>query len=128
VVETLLVLSLVTGVASQYAPGVMDRVVETRQRWDQIPADVSDYDVFVAVESCDLVGEERLIRREGTKEWETALITDCSGHTETSQWMWRNNIIVEVDYRTALRWDVVGYGVEVEVAEWTLKTLRYLPY
>ena len=41
---------IATGRASQYAPGVMERVVALRQDWGQLPDDVSAYDGFIAVQ------------------------------------------------------------------------------
>jgi len=46
---------------------------------------------------------------------EYLMIADCSGHQETTNWMKRNNIIMEVGYETALRWGVVGRGAKVSI-------------
>ena len=56
---------------------------------------------------------------------ELFLVVDCSGHTETSEWMFSNNIVAEVDYNTALRWNTVGRGIKVEIAR--LQPVKYLP-
>lgn len=106
---------LFTGTASQYAPGVMERVIETRQAgltaYD-LPQDLSGYTVFLAVEDCRLVGTPVLIQPL-SGPIEQGIITDCSGHAETSNWMLWNNIVCEVDYETAMRWNTVGKGIHV---------------
>lgn len=106
---------LFSGIASQYAPGVMEQVIATRQAgltaYD-LPQDLSNYTVFLAVEDCKLVGTPVLIQPIGGS-MEQGLITDCSGHAETSDWMLGNNIVCEIDGETALRWGTVGKGIRV---------------
>lgn len=70
---------------------------------------------YVAVEDCSRIGDIIFMRRLGDKGWRPYLISDCSGHRATSDWMLRNNICVEVDYQTAKRWETVGRAVDVEV-------------
>ena len=106
------------GWASQYAPGVMDHVVKYQQRHKRVPEDVSSFDGFVAVQSCSDVGRIYLIRPLGALCWERFIAVDCSGSVETTAWMVRNNILVEVDYETAVRWKTVGRGIRVELLDW----------
>lgn len=116
--HTVLVL-LMIGIASQYAPGVMERTIAVRQQGHTaytVPSDLSRYDGFIAMESCSQLGNEYYLRPVGTEKWELFLVVDCSGHNSTSNWMKRNNIIVEVDYNTAKRWGTVGRGIEIELA------------
>jgi hypothetical protein len=105
------------GNASQYDPGVMERVVANRQAGitdHDLPAELPPVAGFVAVKDCGEIGNVWLVRPEGGV-WEFVLVADCSGHEETSDWMRENGILIEVDHKTAIRWDVVGIGVEVEV-------------
>lgn len=114
----LLISLIMMGMASQYAPGVMESVIRTRQAGltaYTLPADLSQYSVFVAMEDCSMVGDEILIRPVGGT-WERGMITDCSGDAATSAWMIKNGIVVEIDGATAARWNTVGRGIEVEVA------------
>lgn len=125
--HTVLVL-LMIGIASQYAPGVMERTITVRQQGHTaytVPSDLSRYAGFVATESCKDLGDEYYLRPVGTEEWELFLVVDCSGHNSTSSWMKRNNIIVEVDHNTAKRWNTIGRGIEIELAVMVEK--RYLP-
>ena len=103
------------GIASQYASGVMQRVIAYRQRRGQIPRDLRQYDGFVAVPYAANIGDEYWIRPVGTGAWELFLAVDCGGIADGGQrWMLRNGIHFEVDYETARRWRTVGRGIEVE--------------
>lgn len=98
------------GWVSQYESNVVtDATIEARQSWGHLPADLSRYDGFVATESCDHIGEEMYLYREGIG-FELFAVFDCSGHLSTTRWMKANNILVEVDHRTAKRWGIVGQG------------------
>ncbi len=48
---------------------------------------------------------------------ERFLVVDCAGEGWTRRWMLRNNIIVEIDYQTAVRWGVVGKAAGPIVVE-----------
>ena len=110
-----------TGWASQYAPGVMQKVIANRQRWKQI-GDVGGYDGYVAVRDCQDIGRTYRIRPVGTTEWERFLAVDCACRTDRREhdglsgyaWMVRHGIWFEVDYETAQRWSTVGRGIKVE--------------
>lgn len=109
--ETLLLILALTGTASQYAPGVMNEVIINRQNMQQIPEDVSMYDGYIAVQEADDIGKIFYLRPLGYDEWESFLAVDCAGIADGGKsWMLRNNILVEVDYLTAERWDCVGRG------------------
>lgn len=104
-----------SGIASQYAPNVMERVVANRQGWGQLPADLPDgISGCIAVLSCGAIGEIWLVKPEGGK-WEQFLVADCAGDAKTIEWMETNNILVEIDHDTARDWDTVGKGIKVEV-------------
>lgn len=109
------------GWASQYAKGVMDRVLDYRVRHGAtIPEEVDGY---VAAQSCDDIGKIIYLRPLGTEAWESFYVADCAGpHLRPDgltgyQWMIRYNILVEVDWETAVRWDTVGRGIKVEMRE-----------
>lgn len=114
-------LILLTGTASQYAPGKMESVITVRQIPGKtnylVPQNLTQYDGFIAMESCAELGNEYYLRPVGIDNWELFLVVDCSGHTETTDWMTVNNIIVEIDYNTAVRWGTVDYGIKVELAK-----------
>ena len=112
-----------TGWASQYAPGVMGRVVSRQQRLGRLPANVEKFSGFIAVQQCSGVGNYYLLRPLGAEQWELFAAADCAGpHLREDgltgyQWMLYNNVLVEVDYETAKRWDTVGRGIKVEMVE-----------
>lgn len=95
----------------------MESVVRVRQAeltQYNLPAEIPDYvDGFVAVERCDRIGE--LITVVYGELTEIMMVADCSGHAETSLWMKRNNILLEVGHETALRWGIVGRGAQVGI-------------
>lgn len=103
----------VTGTLSQYSPAATDRVIANRSIPGRtaytLPANWREYDVLLAVESCDRLGETGVVYWQGHSG--TYIVMDCSGHASTSAWMRRNNIIAEVDANTAQRWHSVGRGM-----------------
>lgn len=106
---------ITAGLASQYAHGVMERVIVNRQRWGQLPRDLSRYDGFVAVPHARDIGREYWIRPKGGVHWERFLAVDCGGAEDGGRdWMLRNGILFEVDHTTAVRWRTVGRGIHVE--------------
>lgn len=115
--------TLALGIASQYAPGVMERVVRYRQARGQLPQNVERYAGFVAVPDCDDIGTLLWVRPE-SDEWELFMVADCASRTDERwqdglsgyEWMQRGGVLVEVDHQTATRWDCVGRAVRVETA------------
>ncbi len=114
----------VVGWASQYAKGVFPRVVQLRQRWGQLPKDLSIYDGFVATSQCSEIGDVVWLRPLGSKGWETFLVADCASRTDSRwqdglsghEWMTAYGILVEIDFRTAAKWETLGRGIRVELA------------
>jgi len=104
-----------TGWASQYDAGVMERTVALRQRWGQLPDDVSAWVGFVAVPECGRIGETVYLRPLEARRWERFLVADCAGPDGSYGWMVRNRIFVEVDGATARRWGTVGRGIRIEM-------------
>lgn len=116
-----LFLIIVAGIASQYGPGRMQSVIAIRQIPGRtaytIAQDLGRFDGFMAMEDCGELGNEYYVKPVTAEAWELFLVTDCSGHAETTEWMQRNNIIIEVDHETAVRWETVGRGIAVQVAQ-----------
>ena len=74
------------------------------------------HDKFVAVRDCDHIGEVLWLAPIGDP-WEMFIVADCAmppGTDGAYEWMTRNNILVEVDYKTADRWGSVGRGIYIE--------------
>lgn len=103
------------GYASQYADHIMEATIDARQGWGHLPYYLEHYDVFGAVADCGRIGDEFLVQYDN--QWYLGLATDCAGHIETVEWMDSNRILIEVDYDTAVEWNVVGQGgVEIDFA------------
>jgi len=98
---------IITGWASQYAPGVMDRVVHVRQYHHSPPSLPIEHESvagYIAVQSCAEMGNIWWIKPIDQDMWEPHMVADCSGSRETSEWMLRNNILLELSWDTVLRW------------------------
>ena len=108
------IIVIMSGYASQYDPGVMERVIAVQQRWGHLPQNVEGYDGYVAVADCRRIGQTLWARPEGDEKWERFLVTDCAGSPETILWMQRG-VPIEVDHLTARRWKTVGRGIRVEI-------------
>ena len=105
----------------------MQRVINTRQRGitaHTLPRTLPLVDGYVASQHCSEIGSIVHLRPSGNSEWERFLVVDCASRTSGSPngnessyaWMDRNNILYEIDYRTALRWHTVGRLVSIEQA------------
>ena len=115
------------GRASQYAPSVMDSVIAVRQSGRtaySLPTQLPIVDGYVAVADCERIGSIISVRPVGTEKWESFLVVDCASksdhQSETDprsgyQWMMDGNVLVEVDHKTAVRWDTVGRAIDIEV-------------
>ena len=114
----LAVVIVAMGWASQYAPGKMEAVIRVRQAGRTaytLPAVLPAVDGYAAVLACERIGEVLYVQHAGVVE--SFLVVDCAGDEETRQWMARNNILLEVDYETAIRWNTVGRGAQVAVVD-----------
>lgn len=111
-----MVMICVSGILSQYSPGVMNNTIHQQQILGRLPFPTPQVEGYLAVENCSRIGENVWI------DQLKFLITDCSGSLQTSQWMWNNNILGEVDYETALRWGTIGRGIKKEVCH---KQMQY---
>lgn len=108
---TLLGVAPQQGWMSQYAPDVMRYTVKTRvYDLEHLTREqVMAADVYVAVVDCSRIGEMGWISINGAP-YEIYLVADCRGRNVADRWFEENNIIVEVDARTAERHDVLGVG------------------
>ena len=102
--------------ASQMKMGTAETVLHNRQNghaWVPLPPQAPLVDGFIATEDCRHVGEVWYLRPETQKHYESFWVIDCSGDEATTEWLEANNILVEVDYQTAKRWDTVGKGIKI---------------
>jgi hypothetical protein len=120
----LLILQLSTGSASQYARGVMQSTIQVRQNRKTshpLPQTIPDVNGFVATQDCDLIGDIIWLRPESSGAWESFWVVDCAskkldrGNESTYNWMLRNNILVEIDFETAQRWETIGRLIQIEM-------------
>lgn len=103
-----------TGIASQYAPGVMERVIENRQFVDGLPQELPLVDGFIAALDCDDFKELWFVKPDGG-EWGIYMVVDCGGPDTSLEWWRENNILLEFDHLTVMRLGMVGRGVPVQV-------------
>ncbi|MCL4505767.1 MAG: hypothetical protein M1434_11550 [Chloroflexi bacterium] len=104
-----LVLVCTVGMASQYGPGVMQSVIHNRHAIRSLPEHLPGVAGYVAVVDCRHIGSVWWINGD------RFLVADCAGDEQTRQWMRWNNVVVEVDYETAVRWKSVGAGKQVTI-------------
>lgn len=113
---TSLGLQIESGQAAYYAPQVMERVVRVRQAgWTAgpLPEELPPVIGFVATPYCHEIGDRLWLWHESEGWMGPYLVSDCcdevAGHCHA---MRRKGIVIEVDYNTAMRWDVWGLGPE----------------
>ena len=96
----------IRGVATFYAPNVMDRVVKNRISWGQLPEDIVG--PFVAVRDCDKIGRKAWIRWEarGTLEG-PFIVADCANPADWS-YLSRIRFAVDVEWSIAERHEMLG--------------------
>jgi len=108
---------VISGIASQYSPGTMERVAKVREG--------QGYEVdwtveHVAVVDCNEVGEFRQVRyrnNDGQWEpWQQVQVIDCAMPGDgTEEWMEENEILLEMGYEEARGLGMVGRGVDMEM-------------
>jgi hypothetical protein len=92
--------------ASQYDIGVMQQVIRNRRSMGQLNTNLEEYDGYVAFWDQESIGETIYLKPEGYTRYEKFLIVDCCSWIDGScNWMRRNNIIVEIDAHTRIRWE-----------------------
>jgi len=112
----------------------MQRVIRVRQSGrtaHPLPLSLPHVDGYVAAQDCNAIGSIVHLRQNAHGEWERFLVTDCASHSGGSpnagessyEWMRRNNILYEIDYETALRWNTVGRLSTVQQASYNLERI-----
>lgn len=94
------------GRLSQYAKQPSIDTRDYRQQTGQIPMDLPDNVVLMAVADCDWIGREGLISINGS-EWEPLYAFDCAGSNKAYHWLVDNGFLGEIDYFTAERHGVI---------------------
>ena len=116
------ILVILLSIASQYSPGIMDRVIEKRQNFQtavHLPERLPSTDGYIAVRDCVYIGDVWWAKSPVNGQWESFLIVDCArpdNSDGTRTWMDERNVAFEVDYETAVRWRTVGALIEVQWA------------
>jgi len=119
-VETLILIYF--SVISQYRKGMMEQVIANRQSgnaWVALPTQLPETDGYIAVYDCSEIGNIWWVESPNGI-WESMLIVDCAmprGTDGAAEWMEENNVAMEVDYQTAVRWGTVGRGVKAHWAK-----------
>lgn len=107
------------GNSSRYSAGVMEATVHVRQHeLNQLPLYTNGYDGYVATRDCSHIGNVVLARPTGTKRWRYFLVADCARRDDgdgTRSWMTENNILLELDYPTAVSWKSLDGGIRIDV-------------
>jgi hypothetical protein len=106
----------VSGWLSQYAPGVMDRVIHNRQHGRtarDLPLEIPAVDGYIAVLDCAHIGQMRTLIYKGRSY--AVLVADCAGSRGARRWMTTRNVIAEVDHGMARANGFVGRGVKAEI-------------
>jgi hypothetical protein len=102
------------GTLSQYDRPSTDEVLLNRSVFGQtaymLPAQREGVTGYIAVYECERIGE--VVTVSWSDYTEKLMVFDCAGDDETRQWMKRGNVIGEVDYYTAQRWDMLGRAMQ----------------
>lgn len=102
------------GYAAYYNPGIMEQVVAIRRAgWtaSPLPKELPPVVGFVAVKDCDRIGQIVALWHESEGWAYPYLVSDCANRLEGhDEMMEKKGIVVEIDYNTAARWQVLGYG------------------
>lgn len=112
-----------SGYFSQYSQAPTDGTIDYHQNVSgKLPQDLSGYAGVLAVQDCSLVGADAWIwisdsraNPEYTMTWLPVKVFDCSGHTETTEWMNRNNIIGELGYYLTNDLQVGKHAIKGEI-------------
>jgi hypothetical protein len=106
------------GWASHYDDGVMDATIRVRQGYNQLPQNVSSWSGYVARPRCTEVGNTVWLWMPDTNQWEAFLVTDCARRDNGDgalSWMEDNNILVELDWQSRLRFGKPIGGVQIHM-------------
>ncbi|MEA2020384.1 MAG: hypothetical protein U9M98_01565 [Patescibacteria group bacterium] len=118
---------VLSGTASQYAPGVMEATIQTRQSGRtayNLPKNLPPVDGFAALAEEYYIGKIVFFRSQGAGEWEAFLVVDYAGksdwqsatdHRSGYQWIKTSSIVAEVDAATGRRWGKSWGGIPVQM-------------
>jgi len=111
----LLLAHLQVGHAAYYNPQIFEQVVAVRLAgWtagDLTEDDLRGVIGYVAVPDCDEIGRRVWLFHESEGWRGPYLVADCACQINgDKQRMVRRGIVAEVDFQTAKRWGVLGYG------------------
>lgn len=115
---------ILSGWASQYAPGKMEEVIRVRQTPGRtnhsLPQELPEADGRIALLEPDLIGDVVLVcPHDSTLPCRTMLVVDCAGIQDGGyDWMVRNGIVAEIDYESAVAWGTVGRGIRVDILKY----------
>ena len=139
-----MLLNVYPGIASQYAPGVMQRTILVRQSGrtaHDLPMRLPEVDGYAAHPLPEMIGEIVWVRPENSSDWYSVLIVDTADPANgglafqaygksyplsAAQGEWIRSQIrsgeliprvpLEVNYELAQAWNTVGKGIEIEIA------------
>lgn len=108
-----MIVSVEFGHAAYYNENRMEEVIFVRQNsqvWESLPDEIPPMIGSVALEDCNEIGSLVWLWHESPPEcagpyW----VVDCRAPHDAKVAR-RKNIIVEVNFRTAQRWEIIGYG------------------
>lgn len=95
------------GWASRYDPGVMEATVKARRGFGQ-SLSAPGIGAYIAVRECEHIGRTAWIFVEGMRAPELAMVADCARQDDgdgARSWMAENQVILELDGRSAWRID-----------------------
>ena len=94
----------------------MSQVIENRQSgnaWVSLP-ETPKVDGYIAVQNCGDLGDIWWVQNPVDGTWERFWVVDCAKESDGAlDWMQENDIALEVDYETAVRWNTVGRGIKI---------------
>jgi hypothetical protein len=112
------VITCIFGWLSQYDLGVMEQVIINRQLGRtavDLPQVIPPVDGYIAVLSCDDIGELRTLKYAGHEY--VMLVADCAGDRRARRWMTVGGVIAEVDGKFAKEHGFIGRGVKAELCK-----------
>jgi hypothetical protein len=105
---------IILTIASQYSPMTMQRVANYRSSQGLHLRSTN----YIAVKSCDAIGEVWWLENPRNGVWEAHQVVDCAMPGDgTIEWMDRWGIDLEISHATAVRWDTVGRGIKIRYSK-----------
>ena len=93
------------GNVSQYAPNIMEEVVQNRLAWGHID---KLHGLPIAVEDCRLIGKRGVASFDDIGSYAVTVVDCLASHHDDS--LFRKGVIFEVGYPTAARFGFAGRG------------------